>query len=89
MGTNFHYPALIDGEPGAYGVVFPDIDGVVAMGETVEEALESAKAALADYAIEMERDALPVATPSRPEAVSVPEGNKLAMVPLDLAPAAP
>ena len=32
-GTNMiSYPALIDGEPGAFGVVFPDIDGIGAMG---------------------------------------------------------
>ena len=28
------YPALIDGDEGAYGVVFPDIPGVGAMGHT-------------------------------------------------------
>jgi len=28
------YPALIDGEKGAYGVTFPDLPGIVAMGET-------------------------------------------------------
>ena len=33
------YPALIDGDEGAYGVVFPDIPGVGAMGHTVDEAL--------------------------------------------------
>ena len=81
------YPALIDGEPGAFGVVFPDIDGIGAMGETVEEALENAKAVLLDYAIEMGRDGLPLATPSSPEAVTVPEGNQLTSVPLDMAPA--
>ena len=33
------YPALIDGEERAYGVLFPDIPGVEAMGDTVDEAL--------------------------------------------------
>ena len=51
------YPALIEGEEGAYGVVFPDIPGVGAMGDTVDEALLNAKEALLDYAIEAERDA--------------------------------
>ena len=32
------YPALIDGDEGVYGVVFPDIPGVGAMGHTVDEA---------------------------------------------------
>ena len=36
------YPALIDGEAGAYGVVFPDLPGCVAMGSTIDEALGNA-----------------------------------------------
>ena len=28
------YPALIDGEKGAYGVTFPNLPGIVAMGKT-------------------------------------------------------
>ncbi len=87
MSNKLIYPALIDGEPGAFGVVFPDIDGVVAMGETVEEALENAKDVLIDYAIESERDGLPLAVPSRPDAVEVPEGSQLTSVTLDFAPA--
>ncbi len=49
------YPALVDGEKGAYGVSFPDIDGIVAMGVTVDEALLNAEDALSDYLIEMEK----------------------------------
>lgn len=36
------YIALIDGEPGAYGVAIPDLPGAVAMGETIEAALADA-----------------------------------------------
>ena len=39
----FHYPAFVDGEAGAYGVTFPDLPGIVAMGETVEDALTNAE----------------------------------------------
>ena len=49
------YPALIDGEKGAYGVSFPDIPGVVAMGVTMDEALLNAEEALRDYVIETEK----------------------------------
>ena len=42
-------PVLIDGEPGAIGLVFPDCPGCSAMGDTVEEALENAAEALADW----------------------------------------
>ncbi len=43
------YVALIDGEPGAYGVVFPDAPGCHAMGDTIEEALLNAREALGDW----------------------------------------
>jgi predicted RNase H-like HicB family nuclease len=76
------YPALIDGEKGAYGVVFPDMDGVVAMGETIDEAILNAEEALRDYALEMERDNAPLAEPSALEEVPVPAGSMLTSVPL-------
>ena len=50
------YPALIDSEDGTYGVTFPDLPGVVAMAETLDQALVNAEDALRDYAIETEKD---------------------------------
>jgi predicted RNase H-like HicB family nuclease len=44
------YIAVIDGEPGAFGVVFPDCPGCTAMGSTLDEALVAAAEALADWA---------------------------------------
>ena len=76
------YPALVDGEDGAYGVVFPDIPGVGAMGDTVEEALRNAEYALQDYVIEMERDGVGFATPSPLQSVETPAGNRLVTVSL-------
>ena len=80
-----HYPALMDGEEGAYGVVFPDIPGVGAMGHTVEEALANAEEVLRDYAIEMEKDGVELATPSPSESIAIPEGNQIVSVSLDTA----
>ncbi|WP_306119606.1 MULTISPECIES: type II toxin-antitoxin system HicB family antitoxin [unclassified Roseitalea] len=76
------YPALIDGTKGAYGVVFPDLDGVVAMGTTIDEALLNAEEALRDYVLETEADGLAIAAPTAPEAVVVPPGSSLVLVPL-------
>ena len=42
------YSVLIDGEPGAYGVVFPDLPGCAAMGDTIEGALANTADALRD-----------------------------------------
>ncbi len=74
------YPALIDGEQDAYGVVFPDIPGVVAMGHTIDDAMLNAGEALRDYAAEMERDGLPLKTPSALEDVEVPDGSVLTSI---------
>ncbi len=76
------YPALIDGEKGAYGVTFPDLPGIVAMGTTVDEALVNAEEALRDYAIEAEKDGEKISQPSALERVDVPCGNALVSVPL-------
>lgn len=76
------YPALINGEKGAYGVTFPDLPGIVAMGTTVDEALVNAEEALRDYAIEAEKDGEEISQPSALERVDVPSGNALVSVPL-------
>lgn len=76
------YPAFIDGEAGAYGVVFPDLDGIVAMGETIDEAMINAEEALRDYFIEAERNGWETVPPSTPETVNAPHGSTLISVPL-------
>ena len=76
------YPALIDGEEDAYGVVFPDIDGWAAMGATIDEALVNAEDVLHDYMLETERHGLQLAVPSALEKVAVPEGSTLTTIPL-------
>lgn len=48
------YIALVDGKAGAYGVSFPDLPGCVAMGATVEKAMENAADAMRDWADTME-----------------------------------
>jgi predicted RNase H-like HicB family nuclease len=76
------YPAIIDGEDGAYGVTFPDLPGIVAMGKTIEESLEHAKEALLDYAVETEADMDELIPPSRPEDIIIPAGQSLVSIPL-------
>lgn len=76
------YPALLDGDEGAYGVVFPDIPGVGAMGSTVDEALSNAEDVLRDYAIETERDGEQLAIPGPRHSIEIPAGNELVSIPL-------
>ena len=76
------YPAFVDGEAGAYGVTFPDLQGIVAMGETMDNALANAEDALRDYVTETERDGAQVAEATPTENVALPEGSVLVAVPL-------
>ena len=74
------YPALLDGKKGAYGVVFPDIPGIGAMGSTINEAMANAEEVLRDYAMEAQKDGEELAIPSPLEAVETPPGNTLVSV---------
>ena len=74
------YPALIDGAKGAYGVAFPDLPGIVAMGATLEEAMLNAEAVLQDAALEAERDGMALSPPSALEDVDVPAGSALSSI---------
>lgn len=84
------YVALVDGEAGAYGVVFPDLPGCTAMGATIEVALFNAGAALRDFVELSEADGDVVAAPRPledvrrdPEVVTeLGRGSSLASVPL-------
>lgn len=74
------YPVLIDGEPGGYGVVFPDLPGCVAMGETVEEALGNAEESLRDWIASMESHGQRIPEPSDSQSVHVPDSSSLEFV---------
>ena len=74
------YPAIVEGVGSDYGIVFPDLPGIVAMGDTVDQVIQNAEEALRDYAIESKRDGLPLATPSAPENVEVPSDCTLTSI---------
>ena len=74
------YPALIDGEAGAYGVVFPDLPGCVAMGSSIEETIQNAEDAMRDWIDDMERRGHHIAEPSPLETVNVPAGSTLTSI---------
>lgn len=76
------YAALIDGKVGAFGVVFPDLPGVCAMGDTIGEALANAEDVLHDYAVEIRRDGSRPINPTPPESIKVPRGAELVSIPL-------
>ena len=84
------FVAVIDGEPGAFGLWVPDMPGCTSMGETVDDALKSAQEALRMWAEDAIADGEPVPTPRGfdeitrdPEvAAELRRGGLLAIVPL-------
>lgn len=84
------YTVLIDGKAGAYGIVFPDLPGCVAMGKTVDKALVNAADALRDWIELSEAQGEPVPPPTPVERLrrdaevvaGLAEGAVLASVPL-------
>ena len=77
------YPAVIDGERGAYGVVIPDIPGACcAMGYTVDEALADAEEALAEFFHILGEKGIPIPPPSPIDAIHLEPGEMIAYVPL-------
>jgi predicted RNase H-like HicB family nuclease len=84
------YAVVIDGEPGAFGLWVPDMPGCTSMGETVDEALQSAQEALRMWAEDAASDGETLPAPrsfveiaKEPEvAAALKEGAALAIVPL-------
>ena len=74
------FPALIDGTAGAYGVVFPDLPGCVAMGTTIDEAVVNAEDAVRGWISDMEERGQPIAEPTPLEAINVPAGSALTSI---------
>ena len=76
------YPAIVEGEGSDYGVVFPDLPGIVAMGDTLDEAMRNAEEALQDYVDEATKDGLALTPPSRLEDVVPKAGEQVTYVKL-------
>ena len=76
------YPALIDGKKSAYGLTFPDLPGIVAMGKTLDEVMVNAEDALHDCAIEAKKDGETMADPSAIDDIDAPAGQVLVSIPL-------
>ena len=77
------YPAWIDGKYGSYGVSFPDLPGIVAMGTTVYEAMMHAEEALRDYALEAECTGDAITPLSTIERGATPAGHTPVFISID------
>jgi len=91
------FVAIVDGEPGAYGVVVPDLPGCTSGGETIDAALRNAVEAVTLWVEDARADGEKIPQPrsaeklrKRPEiAAALADGGVLAYVPLVLDAARP
>jgi predicted RNase H-like HicB family nuclease len=86
------YVAIVDGEPGTFGVVVPDLPGCTSGGKTVDEALRNAVEAVTLWVEDARADGEKVPKPRSAEklradrdvADALAQGGVLAYVPLIL-----
>jgi predicted RNase H-like HicB family nuclease len=91
------YVAIVDGAPGAYGVVVPDLPGCTSGGETIDQALRNAVEAVTLWVEDAraDREKIPKPRPAEklrndPDVIAaLAEGGVLAYVPLVLDAARP
>jgi predicted RNase H-like HicB family nuclease len=84
------YVAIVDGEPGTFGVVVPDLPGCTSGGKTVDEALRNAVEAVTLWVEDARADGEKVPKPRSAEklradrdvADALAQGGVLAYVPL-------
>ena len=89
--------ALVDGKPGAYGVVVPDLPGCTSGGTTIDDALRNAVEAVTLWVEDARADGEKVPPPRTAEkrrgdpevAAALADGGVLAYVPLVLDAARP
>jgi len=91
------YVAIVDGKPGAYGVVIPDLPGCTSGGDTIDKALRNAVEAVTLWVEDARSDREKIPKPRSAEklrldpevAAALAEGGVLAYVPLVLDAARP
>jgi len=91
------YVALVDGKPGTYGVVVPDLPGCTSGGATIDEALRNAVEAVTLWVEDARADGETIPKPRPAEklrndpdvAAIIADGGVLAYVPLVLDAARP
>lgn len=79
---HYVYPALFESEEGISGftVTFPDLPGCITEGDTIEEALNMAKEALALHLYGLEEDEDGIPTASDPVKLTGKEGSFFTLI---------
>lgn len=76
------FPAIFDPDSSGRGftVTFPDLPGCITEADSLEEAFQMAKEALALHIWSNEDDGEPIPTPASPLSVSIPPGGFVSLI---------
>lgn len=80
MKNRYLYPSVITITEEAYEVRFPDIHNYFTFGESLEDALDSARDILELYLYDMEQDNLDIPNPSNIQDIKLNENESIAWI---------
>ena len=80
MKDVYLYPAIFHDDESGISVAFPDLPGCYTCGDTVEQAMKSAKEALGLHLYGMERDNDPIPEPSSAGSLKPGRGEFVGLV---------
>lgn len=72
------YPAVFEKDPVGFGIYFPDVEGAVTQGDSIEEGLEMASDALGIQLAWYIEQQLPLPTASNMNDLSIDKGTQFA-----------
>ncbi|MGX7195752.1 type II toxin-antitoxin system HicB family antitoxin [Enterococcus olivae] len=72
------YPAVFEKDPVGFGIYFPDVEGAVTQGDSIEEGLEMASDALGIQLAWYVEQQLPLPTASNMNDLSIDKGTQFA-----------
>jgi len=81
MTSSYIYPALFEScEEGGYCIAFPDLQGCITEGDSLEESVQMAKEALELYLYNMEDEKEKLPTPSKPKDIKTEQGSFIYLI---------
>lgn len=86
MKNRYTYPAILKVNDNGFDVIFPDIDSCFTFGDSLEDALDSARDVLELCIYDMEQDGKEIPTASAIEDIILSDGEFISWISVWMAP---